>query len=126
MNPRWVRTFEHGIQYVEDVEGISWADAPTPRWLHRCAPQTRAWLRDHYTQRCSCGAARNVVQGRWTRKNEVRRHACRDRLLGLLPHVPATCGRCSKTYKARLGTRRVRGHLCDKCWATMFMATAAR
>jgi hypothetical protein len=59
----WVTEYSHGAEYVENLDGVSWADAPRPRWWHRCRAQTTAMLDRAFISRCACGASR--VNGGW-------------------------------------------------------------
>jgi hypothetical protein len=45
---------------VWNLDGVKWSDAPVPRRLHRCKPQTEA-VYNHsldLLQRCACGGFR--------------------------------------------------------------------
>lgn len=67
---------EDGSTQIEELDGISWADAPIPRRWHKCAPQTKGWL-NYFTQvfRCACGAIARVDGGElyWMEKNSRRK-----------------------------------------------------
>jgi hypothetical protein len=82
--PGWVRSWESGRSYMESLNGLHWADAPTPCWLHRCRAQTRAQLGRRYVEQCACGAMRRRERGWWGGKNETRRHRVRIRLQDLV------------------------------------------
>lgn len=66
----WVRSYEALGEYVEDLGGVSWADAPRPRRWHRCYPHTRGlFVGFGMTERCACGAARLDGDGPWINRN---------------------------------------------------------
>lgn len=60
------------IEDIEHVNGVAWHEAPLPRRLHRCKPQTTAWINifDQF-DRCACGAARYNGRG-WMGRNSSR------------------------------------------------------
>ena len=70
---RWVGGEGAGaLQRIEDLDGISWADAPVPPRLHRCKAQTQGLLSSGWVYRCACGAISS--DGRWgSRRNSRRR-----------------------------------------------------
>lgn len=68
----WIMTYEQGLEFVEDLDGVSWYDAPKPKRLHRCAPQTTGYIGGVHIDRCSCGAVR-INMRTWEEKNS-RRH----------------------------------------------------
>lgn len=70
---QWVRRdFGNGLDYLESIDDVLWADAPLPPRLHRCRPQTRGWVGLDYVERCACGAARMSSRAPWVNKNETR------------------------------------------------------
>jgi hypothetical protein len=69
----WVRTYEHGADYIESIDGTDWAHVPLPPRLHWCFPQTRGRFGLDYVERCACGAARLTPGGRWLEKNQTRK-----------------------------------------------------
>jgi hypothetical protein len=73
----WIRSYENGIDYVESIGGVMWGEAPLPRWLHRCRPQTRGMMGADYVERCNCGAHGDGKT--WAGKNETRRGRRRAR-----------------------------------------------
>ena len=84
MDDDWIADprFEKGSETtMEHRNGVEWADAPLPFWLHRCKPQTRGWVGFDRVERCACGATRFPLRfGKgWTGRNETRRYRLRDR-----------------------------------------------
>lgn len=72
----WARTHEDDSGcYIESRGGVPWFDAPLPRRLHRCDPQTRGCADDGVVvERCACGATRLLGRrGPWIGKNETRK-----------------------------------------------------
>lgn len=57
----WVRDYEYGLEFTENLGGVSWFDAPKPRWFHRHKPQSRAFLNMVLVERCACGRARTSL-----------------------------------------------------------------
>ena len=73
-DPGWIvqHASDNGL-YVENFEGVSWADAPIPRRWHHCTPQTRGRTSTGRSiQRCACGAV--WISGAWIHKNARRRN----------------------------------------------------
>lgn len=60
---------EDGSTTLTHYKGIPWWDAPKPRRIHRCRPQTEGFM-NYFTlvQRCACGAI-STHGGRWRDKN---------------------------------------------------------
>jgi hypothetical protein len=68
----WIRTHDGpGPEYIEELDGIHWTDAPLPPRWHRCKPQTRGYATGEFVQRCACGAV--WILGGWTNRNERRK-----------------------------------------------------
>lgn len=77
--------------HPEHRDGLPWHDAPLPRRLHRCRPQTHAVIDQHGARcnrhgldqcalqrvdRCACGAIRACTtegNSRWIERNSRRR-----------------------------------------------------
>ena len=57
------------IDYISNLDGVSFLDAPIPRKWHRCKIQTTARLSTCTIHRCACGALRVGVIGFWNHKN---------------------------------------------------------
>ena len=63
---------QRGDTEMHHLDGVPWTDAPMPRRLHRCRPQTVGYV-NYFTkyERCACGAVRR--DGRfWHYKNGRR------------------------------------------------------
>lgn len=70
---RWIATEGTGaLQRLEDLDGVSWLDAPLPRRLHRCRAQTRGVMPSGTVYRCACGAMSRDERW-WSRRNSRRR-----------------------------------------------------
>jgi len=120
----WVRTSEHGLDYIESLGGIDWADAPLPGWWHRCRVQTRGCIGGDFVARCACG--RTADSAGWLgSKNETRRARRRDRQLARLPDVSVRCLTCGCEYTAKQGTPIAASRQCDGCWSRDFLAMRA-
>lgn len=65
---RWVRFYQDGSYYAENLDGIHWADAPIPWRWHRCHKWSRAYFDTGYVERCACGGIR-VNLGPWLERN---------------------------------------------------------
>jgi hypothetical protein len=67
----WVRTWEHGPEYLESLDGVEWSDCPPPpdgwwaRRRHRHAAQTRGLIDRNRIARCVCGAIEFDGDGIW-------------------------------------------------------------
>jgi hypothetical protein len=65
----WIKSFEHGNEWAENLNGVDWYEAKSPRWWqrpwHKHAPQTRGRVGGGYIERCVCGAARPDSDGSW-------------------------------------------------------------
>jgi hypothetical protein len=58
---------------MEHRDGLSWWEAPVPRRLHRCKPQTRGYLNWFtFVERCACGAIR-MDGSHWMDRNSTRK-----------------------------------------------------
>lgn len=69
---RWVAAESAGaLQRLEDLDGVSWVDAPVPPRLHRCRAQTRGLLPTGMVYRCACGGISR--DGRWWSQKNTRR-----------------------------------------------------
>lgn len=68
----WVSVALTQPEWMEDLDGVSWHEAPLPRRWHRCRAQTRGFIFNSYIERCACGATW-LLDGRWIEKNS-RRH----------------------------------------------------
>lgn len=66
----WVRTHEHGPNFIESLNGLDWYEAPLPPRWHRCKAQTRGYMTLNAIARCACGAT--YIMGGWIGKNETR------------------------------------------------------
>lgn len=73
MSAAWTKSFSHGLQYVEDLNGVAWYDAPKPRRWHRCKAQTRGRFNDLAMDRCACGGVRYVGDDFWIERNSRRK-----------------------------------------------------
>lgn len=51
--------------FIEDLDGVSWREAPIPRRWHRCWAQTRGVIGGDFIMRCACGAIR---RGQWVER----------------------------------------------------------
>lgn len=122
----WIRTYEHDLDYIESINGVSWADAPLPHPWHRCKTQTRGWFGLNYTERCACGATRYAARGPWMEKNETRHHRARDRRNARAPKETVTCRKCGASYEAVAGSHIARERLCSTCWADRLVHYAGR
>jgi len=60
------------ITIIENLNGVSWEDAPLPPVFHRCTQQTRGWHKLHPIGRCACGGIQND-NGSWRNKNDRRK-----------------------------------------------------
>jgi hypothetical protein len=69
----WVRSYEHGTDCLESLDGIAWPDAPLPPSRHGCKAQTRGWFGMNYVERCACGAVRLSASHPWMERNATRR-----------------------------------------------------
>ena len=60
---------------IHNRDGVSWLQAPRPRRLHLCRPQTIGWMY-YFTniRRCPCGAV-SINGGQWRGRNSRRRGA---------------------------------------------------
>ena len=65
----YVTDYSHGLEFLEHLGGVSWADAPRPRRWHRCKPQTRGFFHGRMTYRCACGAAAVDWPEIWINRN---------------------------------------------------------
>lgn len=62
------RETEFGRTSIENLDGVSWTDAPKPRRFHRHWAQTRGWINwFSLVERCACGAIRLDGRRRWTK-----------------------------------------------------------
>lgn len=61
----YVMAYEHGIEYVEHLDGIDWFKAAPPPPEHAHVAQSRGIMAGHYIERCACGAARESRHGPW-------------------------------------------------------------
>lgn len=73
----WVREYSNGAEYLDNLNGVSWTDASVPRPLHRCKPQTRAFLLGDYVERCACGAVSFDGDGLWIERNSRKKRCCK-------------------------------------------------
>jgi len=121
MSEAWIRTYEHGADWIESLDGIDWADAPLPYPWHKCTPQTHGWFGLNYTQRCACGATR-FNGSRWMEKNQTRKARRKEQAEAKLPRVQVTCSRCGQPYEAAAGTAIAREKLCTGCWGKWLVA----
>lgn len=117
MAESWVRTYEHGGDYIESLGGVLWADVPLPYPWHHCKAQTRGWFSLNYTERCACGATRYGAREPWIEKNETRHLRARERRDARAPKETVTCRDCGEPYEAVAGSRIARERLCSTCWA---------
>lgn len=72
--PAYPSTKVFGPEPHEHLGGVPWFEAPIPRKLHRCKPQTRGYI-NYFTliERCACGAIRMDDQDPWTDRNSAKR-----------------------------------------------------
>jgi hypothetical protein len=122
MAENWVRTFENGLDYLESLDGVLWADAPLPYPWHHCQPQTRGLIGLNYTERCACGAIRMSARGPWVEKNQTRRHRAKARRDARAPKETVTCDQCGASYEAVAASPMARERLCTSCWGERFVA----
>jgi hypothetical protein len=114
---KWVRTYEHGPDYSESIDGIEWPDAPLPPRWHHCRAQTRGWFASYgYIERCPCGAARLSVHGPWMEKNQTRRQRAQKRRDDRAPRETVTCRICGQPYEAVAGSPIAGEQRCSSCW----------
>jgi hypothetical protein len=67
-----------GGDWIANMVGIEWSDAPLPPKRHVCLPQTRARLDGERVERCSCGAIRRDEPGfPWIERNQRKAPARR-------------------------------------------------
>lgn len=52
-------------------DGVSWAEAPKPFFIHRCKTQTTGWIGFMQVQRCACGGSK-IDDGPWIERNSRR------------------------------------------------------
>lgn len=66
---------EDGKAFSTSYHGVHWSEAPIPRRIHFCRPQTEGFI-NYFTliQRCACGAI-SIDGRRWCGRNSRRRHA---------------------------------------------------
>ena len=67
----YVRTFQQGMDYLDDLGGVSWHEAPIPHRWHRCWKQTHGWFGLTEAYRCACGAIRS--HRGWSERNSRRK-----------------------------------------------------
>lgn len=72
------RTLREG-EWMEHLGGIAWYYADVPRRLHRCRPQTRAWMDAELVERCACGSLRFDGHGPWIDRNSRKRLSAEER-----------------------------------------------
>jgi hypothetical protein len=69
----WVTEFEDGLEFVVNLDGVSWMDAPAPPRQHECVAQTRGAFGGAFghkvVERCACGGIRVADDGRWIERN---------------------------------------------------------
>jgi hypothetical protein len=122
---RWVTTHKHGEGLrqttIEDLDGVSWHDAPLPSRWHHCKPQTRGWIGLNYTERCACGAIRLSARDPWMEKNQTRHGRARQRRDERAPKETVTCAICGQPYEAIAGSVKASERLCTDCWAKRLM-----
>lgn len=58
---------------LSHLDGVPWFEAPIPSRMHRCWPQTIAWLGLDQIFRCPCGALRNTRFQGWLECNSRKR-----------------------------------------------------
>lgn len=77
MGSRWVRFYDNGANWAENLDGVSWFGTPIPGRWHYCRSQSRGHFDGHYVRRCSCGAIASGIRpddGTWCERNtRVRR-----------------------------------------------------
>ena len=70
---RWVEVDSAGaLRRLEDLNGVSWSDAPVPPRWHRCKAQTQGLLPTGWVYRCACGAISSDARW-WSQRNSRRR-----------------------------------------------------
>jgi hypothetical protein len=72
-NGKWVP--HPAFKYLEDLDGIASDEAPLPRRLHRCKPQSRGRCGRGWrmiVEYCACGSKR-FDHGKWIHKNNRRK-----------------------------------------------------
>jgi hypothetical protein len=57
---------------LRHFDGVPWWEAPIPRRVHRCRPQTRGTIGGDSVERCACGAIRQPGWSSWINRNERR------------------------------------------------------
>lgn len=71
--PQWVTWVDTGDTFIENLDGVAWADAPAPGRWHRHQPQTRGILGFDLVERCACGAMRQREGRPWLLLDPPRR-----------------------------------------------------
>lgn len=69
----WIRAWEGSGEYLENIDGVAWHEAPKPWRWHRCKPQTRGRFSDLAVDRCACGGMRYMGDDFWIERNSRRR-----------------------------------------------------
>lgn len=68
---------------VHHLDGVPWHQAPIPRRLHHCTPQTKGVIDAFPVERCACGAIRSWLHGDdWIERNSRRNDCKRSRRRG--------------------------------------------
>lgn len=71
----YLKSYDVGLEYIENLDGIGWLEAAVPARRHHCQPQTRGFIRPSgYVERCACGAV-GRGDGIWIERNIRRRSA---------------------------------------------------
>lgn len=65
----WVREYDRNGEWLENLNGIHYADAKRPFRWHRCRPQTRGFLSREIVERCACGGYAFDGIGPWIKRN---------------------------------------------------------
>jgi hypothetical protein len=122
MPDKWIRTYEHGPDWIESRGGVEWGHEKVPGRLHRCKAQTRAWMGAGYVERCNCGATRLATDDPWMERNQTRIARRRKQAEDRKPRVTVTCRVCLQPYECAQGSGIAREELCSSCWADRLVA----
>lgn len=65
--------WESGLEYLSNLGGVSWCEAPVPPRRHTCWPQTKGYFaRSGPVCRCACGAISRGDRDWWDRNTRRR------------------------------------------------------
>jgi hypothetical protein len=66
----FVETYRNGVEFIRDLDGVSWHKAPAPPRNHPHTVQTRGFIDGVSIFRCPCGATN--IDGVWLPAREPR------------------------------------------------------